>query len=70
MPETDPEKQFGGRLWYGEQEQNGVDLSLIRENLKLTPEERLLRSDQAAAGALELMEYGRIAREKQTSRDR
>ena len=26
---------------YGEQDENGVDLSLIRENLKLTPEQRL-----------------------------
>lgn len=26
---------------YGEQDENGVDLSLIRENLKLTPIERL-----------------------------
>jgi hypothetical protein len=26
---------------YGDQDKNGVDLSLIRENLKLTPTERL-----------------------------
>ena len=35
-------------LWYGEQDANGVDLSLLRENLKLTPRERLLRADRAA----------------------
>jgi hypothetical protein len=26
---------------YGEQDENGVDISLLRENLKLTPAERL-----------------------------
>ncbi len=26
---------------YGDQDENGVDLSLLRENLKLTPTERL-----------------------------
>lgn len=26
---------------YGDQDENGVDLSLLRENLKLTPRERL-----------------------------
>jgi hypothetical protein len=28
---------------YGEQDENGVDLSLLRENLKLTPRERLAK---------------------------
>ncbi len=50
-------------LYYGEQDENGVDLSLIRENLKLTPEERLLRADRARRQALELLEYGRRQRE-------
>jgi hypothetical protein len=50
-------------LYYGEQDENGVDLSLIRENLKLTPEERLLRGDRARRSALELLEYGRRQRE-------
>jgi hypothetical protein len=45
--------------WYGEQDENGVDLSLIRENLKLTPEERLLRADAARRSALQLQEIGR-----------
>jgi hypothetical protein len=31
--------------WYGEQDENGVDLSLIRANLRLTPEDRLLKGD-------------------------
>ena len=28
---------------YGEQDENGVDVSLLRENLKLTPRERLAK---------------------------
>jgi hypothetical protein len=28
---------------YGDQDENGVDLSLLRENLKLTPRERLAK---------------------------
>mgnify|MGYP001470730548 CR=1 FL=1 len=50
-------------LWYGEQDANGVDLSLIRENLKLTPRERLLRGDRARRSTLRLLEYGRRQRE-------
>ena len=50
--------------WYGEQDANGVDLSLIRENLKLTPQERLLRGDRARRSALQLLEYGRRQREE------
>ena len=45
--------------WYGEQDENGVDLSLIRDNLRLTPEERLLRGDRARRGALELQRHAR-----------
>jgi hypothetical protein len=33
-------------LWYGEQDENGVDLSLIRENLKKTPTQRLRDADR------------------------
>jgi hypothetical protein len=39
---------------YGEQDENGVDLSLIRENLRLPPIERLRKGDQATTGALRL----------------
>jgi hypothetical protein len=51
------------RLWYGEQDANGVDLSLIRENLKISPRERLLRADRARRSALRLLEYARPQRE-------
>ncbi len=49
-------------LWYGEQDENGVDLSLIRANLDLSPEERLLKGDRCRAGALELRQYGELHR--------
>lgn len=32
---------------YGEQDENGVDVSLLRENLKLTPTERLQKHQKA-----------------------
>jgi hypothetical protein len=57
-------------LWYGEQDTSGVDLSLIRENLKLTPHERLLRGDRARRSALELLEHGRRQREANAGRQR
>ena len=53
-----------GALDYGEQDENGIDLSLIRENLRLTPLERIRRGDIARRRALELMEYGRRHRQE------
>jgi hypothetical protein len=44
---------------YGEQDENGIDLSLIRENLKLSPLARIRQADAARRQALLLMEYGR-----------
>jgi hypothetical protein len=55
-----------GPLWYGDQNDEGVDLSLIREMLKLTPVQRLRRMDRARRAALRLMEYGRKNLEKPT----
>jgi hypothetical protein len=49
---------------YGEQDENGVDLSLIRSNLRLTPTERLRRADREARGLLRLREYVRRNRER------
>lgn len=51
--------------WYGEQDENGVDLSLIRSILQLTPTERIRRSDQARRDALRLREYGRLHRREE-----
>ncbi len=55
-PQPDP-------LDYGEQDENGIDLSLIRENLLLTPLERIRKADAARRQALRLLEYGRRHRE-------
>jgi len=44
---------------YGEQDENGADLSLIRENLRLSPAERLRRGDDATTSALILRTHAR-----------
>lgn len=64
-----PERYFGPD-YYGKQDQNGIDLSLIRENLKLTPLERIRKADAARRQALRLMEYGRRHREDTVRADR
>lgn len=55
---------------YGEQDENGIDLSLIRENLRLTPLERIRQGNQAREQALRLLEYGRIHRQDAVRKDR
>jgi hypothetical protein len=50
--------------WYGEQDENGVDLGLIRENLKLTPEERMRKADRARHSALESLAIARRKHEQ------
>jgi hypothetical protein len=45
-------KKMQDPLWYGEQDENGVDLSLIRANLDKTPTERLRQADRATTDAL------------------
>ena len=39
---------------YGDQDENGVDLSLLREDLKLTPEERLKEHERALRRVMEV----------------
>jgi hypothetical protein len=51
---------------YGEQDENGVDLSLIRNNMRLSPTERLRRADRESRAMLPLREYVRRNREKRT----
>ncbi len=50
--------------WYGEQDENGVDLSLIEEAFNLPYEERLIRGDNGRRSAEELRKYGAIQRDK------
>ena len=39
---------------YGEQDKNGIDLSLLAANLRLTPTERFLKHQRALELALEI----------------
>jgi hypothetical protein len=55
---------------YGEQDENGVDLSLIRENLKRSPEERLWRGDRGRRSAEELLQYARANRQERPAANR
>ena len=61
---TDP------RLDYGEQDENGIDLSLIRSNLRLSPEQRLIKGDRGRRNFFLLREYGRRHREERSGTDR
>ena len=49
---------------FGDQDENGVDLSLLRENLKLTPSQRLSRLQSSYYFALELRRAGTRARNR------
>lgn len=53
---TQPPKPF---VPFPEQNEDGVDLSLIRSNLRLTPTERVQRMDRARRGALRLRKHAR-----------
>lgn len=49
----------GDKNWYGEQNADGVDLSLIRCNLRLSVDQRLQRGDEGRRNALLMLEYAR-----------
>ena len=48
----------------GQYDESGVDLSLIRENLRVTPTERARRAERARLAALRVQKIGREARTK------
>lgn len=52
------------------QDETGVDLTLLRWTLSMTPHERLLVMERAARDTLRLLEYGRQHREIQARSDR
>jgi hypothetical protein len=52
-------------LDYGEYDENGVDLSLLKWMLQLTPLERLQVMDKHARDVELLLEYGRRQRENE-----
>lgn len=54
------------RPCYGEQDENGVDISLIRELLGLSPQARLRRGDRARKDAIRLREHGRRHRQERS----
>ena len=58
------------KLSFPEHDEAGVDLSLLRSILRLTPLERLKRMEQAARDARALNEYGRRHREAGARPDR
>ena len=43
-------------------DENGIDLSLIRANMRLTPSERARRGERARQAALRVQQIGRDAR--------
>jgi hypothetical protein len=54
-------KKLADPHYYGEQDENGVDLSLIRENLKLSPLERLRKMNRISQSLESLRQrVGRI----------
>ena len=54
------------RTYYGEYDENGVDLSLLRYMLQLTPLERLTLMEKHARDTKILYEYGRRHRQSKT----
>jgi hypothetical protein len=64
-PAATSETQF-----YGEYDENGVDLSLLRWMLGLSPLERLLVMERAARDTQILNEYGRRHREAASAANR
>ncbi|HMO25559.1 MAG TPA: hypothetical protein PKB10_04755 [Tepidisphaeraceae bacterium] len=52
-------KTHCGPRCYGEQDENGVDLSLIRANLRLTPLERLIKADRFTTDLFWIQQHAR-----------
>jgi hypothetical protein len=57
-------KKLADPHYYGEQDENGVDLSLIRRNLAMTVEERIAQASRARKSALRTLEIGRQNRQQ------
>jgi hypothetical protein len=56
--------------YYGEYSESGVDVSLIRRMLSMTPIERVRTMERHARDTLQLIEYGRKSRETKLARGR
>lgn len=59
VPDLAADPGLAHRHDYGEQDENGVDLSLIRHMLSLTPLQRIEMMEQAAQQTRMLNEHGR-----------
>ena len=53
---------------FGEYDASGVDVSLLRWTLRLSPLERLIKMEQHARETQSLLEYGRKHREAKAAR--
>jgi hypothetical protein len=58
------------RASFPEQDERGVDLSLLRWMLSLTPRERLLEMERNARDTEQLLAYGRKHRQTKAAADR
>jgi len=59
---TSPQRQPFGTS--GQYDENGVDLSLIRANMRVPPTERARRAEPARRAALRIQKIGREGRTK------
>ena len=57
-------KKMQSPNWYGEQDENGIDLGAIRENLRLSIEERLAKASRGRRSVLENQRIGRHTAKK------
>lgn len=57
-------REYYAKFPYGEQDENGIDLSLLKENLKLTPTQRLAKHNRALAFMRELQRAGTAHRNR------
>jgi hypothetical protein len=67
MADPDRESSAGAPQGFGapgQYDSNGVDLSLIRANLRVSPTERVRRGERARRAALRVQAIGRAARAK------
>ena len=55
---------------YGEQDENGTDLSLIRSLMETTPLERVRAGDEARRSALWLRQHARVRPQELSGTDR
>ncbi len=69
-PEAAAPSRPPGALDYGDYDESGVDLSLLRYVLAMSPLERLVRMEERARDTLILYEYGRQHREAKTGANR